>query len=422
MKVFVAGAGGFIGRRVAAALSQAGHHVIAGARSAPAGASGEWMPIDFTHDHDVSDWIPRLLGVHVVVNAVGILRERGTQTFVALHEAAPRAMFAACVAAGVQKVIQLSALGADTQAASRYHLSKRRADEFLASLPVAWVIVQPSLVFGEGGASARLFTAMASLPVILLPGSGEQVVQPIHVDDLCAALVRIAECSEMSHSYLPAVGARPVTIKQMLAALRAGLRLPPAPFFGIPMSLVRTAAAAASRVPSLPMDREAIGMLERGNTAAADAITQLLGRPPKPIEQFIAPNDAPRIATDAKLRWLLPVLRASVGLVWIITAIVSLGLYPIVESYALLERFGVPVAVAPFALYGAAALDLALGIGVFVLRKRRGLWRAQIALILIYSLMIAWRLPEFWLHPFGPLTKNLPMLAAILLLYELEPR
>ena len=44
----------------------------------------------------------------------------------------------------------------------------------------------------------------------------------------------------------------------------------------------------------------------------------------------------------------------------------------------------------------------------------------QLALILFYTIVISFRLPEFWLHPYGPLLKNLPMLAAIWLLYELE--
>ena len=88
----------------------------------------------------------------------------------------------------------------------------------------------------------------------------------------------------------------------------------------------------------------------------------------------------------------------------------------------LLERAGVPAALRPLALYGAAALDLALGIASLLLRRRRWLWLAQIALILGYTAIITIRLPEFWLHPYGPVLKNLPMLAALWLLLELERR
>jgi hypothetical protein len=71
-------------------------------------------------------------------------------------------------------------------------------------------------------------------------------------------------------------------------------------------------------------------------------------------------------------------------------------------------------------LYGAALMDLAFGIGTLALKRRRRLWLMQLALILFYTIVISFRLPEFWLHPYGPLLKNLPMLAAIWLLYELE--
>ena len=54
-------------------------------------------------------------------------------------------------------------------------------------------------------------------------------------------------------------------------------------------------------------------------------------------------------------------------------------------------------------------------------RARRLLWRGQAGLIVLYTVIISWRLPEFWLHPYGPLLKNLPMLAVLLLLYTLEP-
>ena len=420
VKIFIVGASGFIGQRLLAALGEAGYEVFCGVRDPAAVSPYDCVAVDFTRDHSARDWVPRLTGVDVVVNLVGILRERQAQMFSTLHDVAPRALFAACVEAGVSKVVQVSALGADAQARSRYHVSKRRADEFLASLPLQWTIVQPSLVFGTGGASAGLFITLAALPLIPLPGRGDQLVQPIHIDDLCAALVRIVETDAFAQRYLAAVGPHAVTFRQMIEALRAQLGLPSARCVSVPLSIVRFAAKMASRLRGSLLDAETIDMLERGNTAPAEPITQLLGRSPRPVERFIAPHEAGLTATAAKMGWLLPLLRASVGIVWIAAGIVSLGIYPVEQSYELLARVGVSGALAPVALYGAAALDLLFGAGVFVLRRRRWLWRAQIALIVLYSAIIAWMLPEFWLHPFGPLLKNIPLLAAIVLLDQLE--
>ena len=55
-----------------------------------------------------------------------------------------------------------------------------------------------------------------------------------------------------------------------------------------------------------------------------------------------------------------------------------------------------------------------------VFQPLSGLYLAQLALLLFYSAVIAWRLPEFWLHPFGPMLKNLPLAAAIVLLLVLD--
>jgi hypothetical protein len=191
-------------------------------------------------------------------------------------------------------------------------------------------------------------------------------------------------------------------------------------FVRVPMPLVRAAAAAGDRMRGVLLDRESLGMLLRGNVASPTRIAAILGKRPRPISGFVRRPEARAIATEARLAWLLPLMRAAVGIVWIVTGIVSLGVYPVEDSYALLARVGLTGTAAALALYGAAALDLAFGVGVFVLRDRKWLWRAQMLLIVAYSAIIAIFLPEQWLHPYGPMVKNLPMLAAILMLHEFD--
>lgn len=419
MKILVVGASGFIGEHLVRALRDRGHEAIGAARRATAPG---WINADYARDQTDADWLPRLGGIEVVVNCVGILRERGTQTFAALHDAGPRALFAACLQAGVRRVIQVSALGADEHARSGYHRSKRAADAFLATLPLEWTIVRPSLVFGPGGASASLFSQLAALPLIPLPGDGGQQVQPTHIDDLIALLVATIESDAAVHRTIDAVGPRAVTLHEWLGALRTQLGLGRAHFVPVPMPLVRLGARLGRRMPGALLDPETLDMLEQGNVADPGGATAMLGHAPRPVERFIAREDSTGLVTAARLAWLLPLLRLSVALLWIATAIVSLGLYPVQESYAMLMRAGVPEALTPLALYGAAGLDLAFGLGTLLLQRRRWLWRAQIVLIVGYSVIIALRLPEYWLHPFGPLTKNLPLLMLIVFLHEMEPR
>jgi hypothetical protein len=104
--------------------------------------------------------------------------------------------------------------------------------------------------------------------------------------------------------------------------------------------------------------------------------------------------------------------------------VVSLGVYPIDDSLDLLARVGLHGTMAHWALYGAAMLDLALGVLTLGLpaRMRSVLWAAQLALIAGYTLLITFFLPEYWLHPYGPITKNLPIMAAIGWLWSLDSR
>jgi uncharacterized protein YbjT (DUF2867 family) len=419
MVILIVGATGFIGRRLVLSLREAGHRVIAVSRHAAMDADA--IAADFTNDLDAAVWEPRLAGVDVVINAVGILRERGQQTFDTIHTRGPQALFAACVSAGVKKVIQISALGAD-EGTSGYFTSKRAADTYLAALPLSWIIVQPSLIFGAGGASAGLFTLLASLPVIPLPAGGHQRVQPIHIDDAVRAIREIVETNVVERRRVALVGPAPVTLKDFLQSLRARMQLPRARFISVPAAVMHAAAAVAELLPGSLLDRETLSMLNAGNTAPPEDTQRLLGRPPRPPEQLLTDEQLDAQLTQAQLAWLLPLLRISIALVWIWTGIVSLGLYPTEQSYDLLARVGISGALAPVMLYGAAVLDLLVGIGTLILRRRHWLWLLQLAVIGGYTLIITFKLPEFWLHPYGPLSKNLVMLAAIYMLYTLEAR
>ena len=423
MRVLLTGSSGFIGRHLIPVLIAHRHQVVCAGRSLrkPAGCDAV-VDADFTRDTTPQAWLPRLHGIDAVINAVGIVRERGRQTFESLHVSAPRALFDACAIAGVRRVINISALGADEAARSGYHLSKRQADQHLAQLPLAWTIVQPSLVYGADGESARLFTSLAALPLIPLPAGGGQPVQPIHIDDLAMGLAMLLTDAATERRVIAFVGPRPVTLRAFLTGLRQSMQLGPTRFLSVPRWLVRLVARVGDALPGSLLNSETWGMLERGNTGDARELQTLVQRELRSPDRFIESDRGSDTRVTAQLSWLLPILRLSIATVWIGTGVVSLGLYPVASSYELLARTGVPSALFPLFLYGAAVFDLSLGIATLTLRRRRVLWRIQIGLILLYTVIISIRLPEFWLHPYGPLLKNLPMLAAITLLHVLEKR
>lgn len=430
MRILLTGASGFIGQHLLQALLAEGHHVVCALRRPRTSPDPRlaYIHADFVQDTDKSVWLARMNeigGVDVVINTVGIFRESGSQTFDRLHIDTPRALFAACAESHqVQMVIQLSALGADRDADTRYHLSKKAADDYLASLPVRAYIVQPSLVYGSEGASAKVFRMLASMPLTPRFGSAPQLVQPIHIDDLVAAIVGLLKHrlslppGAGSALRVPLVGPQAMPFTDYLQALRTAMGMGHQAVLPLPGALARLMAKCARVLPGGLLDEEALRMLDRGNAGDVAMTTRLLGHPPRPVKEFI--RDPRAEGTLARLGWLLPILRLSIAAVWIVTAIVSYGLYPAEASYQLLGRSGIPPALQPLMLYGAATFDLALGLGILFLERRRWLWLAQLGLIGFYTVVIAIKLPEFLLHPYGPLTKNLPMLAAIWLLYELE--
>jgi uncharacterized protein YbjT (DUF2867 family) len=424
MRILLTGANGLIGQRLLERLHARGHEVICAVRRAPD------QPIpgvrhvlaDFVQDTEKAVWLARLGGVEIVINTVGIFREQGGQDFERIHTRTPCALFHAAAEAGVKLVVQLSALGAEEGAQTAYHRSKKAADDCLRALPVASVVFQPSLVYAEGGASTRTFATLATLPLGVKLGRAAQLVQPVDLDDLVDAIANAVDTIPPGSRTIRAVGPAALPFADYIELLRKQMGKERRLQLVLPDAVANTMAKIGDRMPSLPFNSEALAMLNRGNvasTAGSDpAFEATLGRASRHPGRFVrAPAE---LRTAGLLAWLLPLLRYSIAAVWIATAWVSAFVWPVSDSLALLERTGVPSSLAPLMLYGASALDLLIGLGILLLPRRRWLWLVQGALVGFYTVVIAVKLPEFLAHPYGPLTKNLPMLAAFWLLYEFE--
>jgi uncharacterized protein YbjT (DUF2867 family) len=169
-------------------LLMRGNQVRLLSRRALAHPECEAIQGDFAALQNAADWLPLLDGIDTVINTVGIFAESAGQSFTALHRAAPQALFAACEASKIKKVIHLSALGAAADAPTAYWRSKGRGDAALMQSTLNWTIVRPSLIYAPDGASSRTFCSLASLPLIPdLQGVSE--VQPVHLHDVLALLI-----------------------------------------------------------------------------------------------------------------------------------------------------------------------------------------------------------------------------------------
>lgn len=425
MRVLVTGATGFIGSHLVSTLLKKGHEVVVCVRNT-AFARQRWpnaiaIKTEFATDVDAADWTPRLDGVDIVINAVGIISENHEKRFEALHTRTPIALFQACESKGIRRVIQISALGANEKAFSAYHKSKYAADQYLRASNLDWAVVLPSVVHGPGSKSMDLFKAIASLPAVPLIDSGQQLIQPIHIDDMKKAIVALVESTSTIRTDIEMVGPSPITMKNLYKSFRGWLGHNKAIHIRIPYQLAAYGARWVGRLSTSPISEESLRMLQQGNTSHVEPFVDRFGFTPRSIEQALA--DTPAQQADrwhSRLFFLAPLLRIAIAFVWLYTAFVSAFIYPIELSYAMLSKVGIGEIWQPIMLYGAVATNILLGVATLMAFQLRLVVIVQISIILLYSIIITLWLPEQWAHPFGPMSKNVPLLVAILMMYVLE--
>lgn len=275
MNILLTGASGFIGKHLRYALEQNGHSVKPASR---------YNGVDFNAMITPDKWLPHLHNIDVVINSVGIIAETANQSFQTIHHLAPKALFQACERVGIKRVIQISALGVDqAQAATGYQQSKKAADDALQALDMDWFILRPSLVYGEGGTSLAMFQKIAAFPVIPLVQGGRQMIQPVHISDVVATVLKCLEASD-TRKTLDVVGAEPVSFAQWLQAIRANQGKTPARIVSVPYRLSVWGAQLA-RFISPVLHPDNLKMLQQGNTANSQPLSEFLSRKPLSIEE-----------------------------------------------------------------------------------------------------------------------------------------
>ena len=327
MRVLLTGATGFIGRHLLTALLEAGHDVVPAVRR-PA-ETDRLLPrpasvrADFNHMTAPGDWADHLAGIDAVINCAGILQGRPGQSIAAIHARAPIALFQACEAAGIGRVIQISAISAEPGACTGYAETKHAADVYLAGTRLDWVILRPSLVYAQDAhGGTALFRAIAALPFLTpVPGDGLQQFQPIHMDDLTGAVVRILADPTIRHVTIDPVGPEPVTLRRLFADLRQWLGYRPVPAMPIPMVLMHIAARIGDVVGG-SLNTTAIRQVEFGNTGPVDPFVAATGIRPRGWREGLDQQPArPQDRRQARLYFVRPLVCVAVVLFVLAAAI-----------------------------------------------------------------------------------------------------
>ncbi len=281
----------------------------------------------------------------------------------------------------------------------------------------------PSIVYGPGAKSIALFKAIAALPLVPLIDAGDQQIQPIHISDMTMAVVKLVDSSSLLRVDIEMVGPAPITMKCLYGKLRCWLGLGKARFSSIPYRLALHGARWAGLLGQTPITDEAVQMLRNGNTGNVEHFISRFGFKPKSIETVLATTPAQQSDRwHTGLYFLAPVLRIAIAFVWLFTGLVSAFVFPIEQSYAMLAQAGIVGIWQPIMLYVAAATDLLLGVATLFSFRLHLVVLLQISAILLYSVIITLWLPAHWAHPFGAMSKNLPLVVATLIMLVMEGR
>ncbi len=219
----VFGASGFVGRAIVANLARRGWRIRAACRRPdlaghlqPMGVVGQIHPVQANLRYP--DSIRAAVeGVDLVVNAVGILAPTGKQTFRSVHAEGAGDVAEAATAAGVEKLVHISAIGASKKSRARYARSKALGEAaVLEAFPDA-VILRPSIVFGTEDEFFNRFAAMARIsPVLPLIGRGRTKFQPVYVGDVGAAVAHVADGKGVPGAVYELGGPEQFTFRQLL--------------------------------------------------------------------------------------------------------------------------------------------------------------------------------------------------------------
>ena len=198
--VTVFGGTGFVGTQAVRVLAKAGWRVRVAVRNPNLAYKmrllGDVGQVDIAQANlrDPDSLSRALTGATAAVNLVGILYETGRQSFQALHVEGARNVAEAARAEGVGRIVQVSALGADVNAPSKYARSKAEGEAAVRAVFPDAAVVRPSIVFGQGDGFFNRFATMAQFsPVLPLIGGGHTRFQPVFVGDVGRALARIVD-------------------------------------------------------------------------------------------------------------------------------------------------------------------------------------------------------------------------------------
>lgn len=267
MDVLVAGGTGFIGRALCRELDERRHTVTALSRSATSSglpASVSTVAGDVTRP----DLVGAVEGHDAVVNLVALPSHVSMdRTHTTVHRDGTANLVAASEEAGVDRFVQMSALGVDDDVDTAYFRAKRDAESVVRESTLEWVVVRPSVVFGDGCAFLPFLERVVPPLVAPLPKGGRTRIHPIWVGDLAPVL---ADCVDGDHarSVYEIGGSEALTLAETVREVCGTRRI-----VALPDPLAAAGFSIAELVPGIPFDRDQYRAFGLDNTTPENDVT-----------------------------------------------------------------------------------------------------------------------------------------------------
>ncbi|MEP0521748.1 MAG: complex I NDUFA9 subunit family protein [Hyphomicrobiales bacterium] len=276
-RVTVFGGSGFVGRHVVRELAKRGYRVNVAVRRPdlaghlrPLGAVGQIQPIQANLRYPDSV-AAAVANADYVVNLVGILCETGAQKFDAVQARGAAIVARAAKDASVERLVHMSAIGADAESEADYGTSKAAGEAAVQKEFSGAIIVRPSIIFGQDDAFFNRFASMARMsPVLPLIGGGKTKFQPVHVGDVAEAIAK-GVAGELEAGSIYELGGPDVrTFKEclelMLSITQRKRILAP-----IPWGLAEFKGRVLGMLPNPMLTRDQVLMLKNDNMVSAAA-------------------------------------------------------------------------------------------------------------------------------------------------------
>jgi NADH dehydrogenase len=282
MDVLVVGGSGFIGTNLAEELSVRGHEVTVLSRTPDDAALPSGVGAVSGDVTDYGTLATAFEGRDAVVNLVALSPlfrpSGGAEMHDRVHRRGTENVVRAAESHGVERLVQMSALGADPDGPTAYLRAKGRAEAAVRESGLAWTIVRPSVVFGEGGEFVRFTKTLTTPYVTGLPGGGKTRFQPIWVGDLVPMLAEAAEDESHVGECYEIGGPEVLTLADVarLAYRAEGKSLTVVP---IPMALTGVGLRVGGAIPGFPMGADQYRSLKLDNVVSENAVTAF-GREP----------------------------------------------------------------------------------------------------------------------------------------------